>query len=141
MINKTESAVQLFSKLSVEAQDVIIATLEVLVGEAKTPDRKSNNAKDCDDSDSIKKSQYMDDCRRSQCAIAPEEVVRISRRHRTITDCFLAMEIAELYRGKVYIPVDNTRRWNFACMIGAIWTGGYIAGVRSERAARKRKTD
>lgn len=55
--------------------------------------------------------------------------------HSSIENVAAAREIAEIFAEKklVYIPCGTSLFWPFLRMLGAVWTGGYISGVRAER--------
>lgn len=66
-----------------------------------------------------------------------ERVIKISR-HIPMDVFAQAMDIAKVFRDRkmVYIP-QYEGLYEFVQMIGSIWYGGYIAGVRAERKRRK----
>lgn len=56
---------------------------------------------------------------------------------------FVALDIAKYFQkaGRVYIPKADPFYTSYFGMLGTIWASGYIAGVRAERATRKKRKE
>lgn len=67
--------------------------------------------------------------------VSPEEAIEISS-HLSISSFMESAEVVNAFRQQnhVHIPTGFTANFNFYKMIGAVWTAGYITGIRKERA-------
>ena len=83
----------------------------------------------------------LKDYQRSNEVVFAEEAIWISE-HSSIENMASAVVIAETFEkaeppGNLLIP-KGRYLWPFARMLGAVWTGGYIAGVREQKAKFRR---
>ena len=66
------------------------------------------------------------------------EAIKISN-YTTIDKVNEALEIVKIFKdeGKVFVPAYHPANWNFITMVSAIWTAGYLSGIRKEREKKK----
>lgn len=86
----------------------------------------------------------LKDYQRSNEVVFAEEAIWISE-HSSIENMASATVIAETFEkaehpGNLLIPKRSNGRYflPFARMLGAVWTGGYVAGIREKKAKSRR---
>lgn len=81
----------------------------------------------------------LKDYQRSNEVVFAEEAIWVSSQ-RSVKDLTAAQAIAETFAEteRVYIPYGTNDMWPFLQMLGAVWTGGYIAGVRAAKEKFRR---
>lgn len=78
---------------------------------------------------------------------APEEAIEITERRLTVATASDALNVAfkfkEQFKDRAFLPLpgldygNGEQQMAIIRLLGSIWTSGYVAGIRSERARRR----
>mgnify|MGYP004536976875 FL=1 len=80
---------------------------------------------------------------------SPEQAILINWSGRTVADARAAIDVVRAFKAqcdnRTFLPLpgldygNGEQQMAIIRLLGSIWTSGYVAGIRSERARRRGK--